>query len=99
MAEEPELREDDRNNWVRYLQGLLKDFGMYDGETDEWFGPLTKTAVDRLQAHYQINEGGVVGPETWKLLELSKQENTEMSMEIVAENVGTVDVRDEEGSA
>jgi peptidoglycan hydrolase-like protein with peptidoglycan-binding domain len=73
MADEPELQPGAQNEWVTYLQQMLTHIGVYEGMADGSFGDLTNASVEALQQHYSIDEGGVVGEQTWKLLAMARE--------------------------
>lgn len=63
----PELGQGATGPFVRRIQGLC----LADGRTiavDGIFGPLTKTAVEALQAAAGITVDGIVGQQTWPAL-------------------------------
>lgn len=53
---------------VAELQRRLARIGLYGGEIDGIFGPLTEEAVVRFQIANGLNPDGIAGPETWKRL-------------------------------
>jgi len=53
---------------VLHLQQKLKEAGFYSGDEKGIFDAATQEAVSRFQNHCQINEYGVVGPQTWQRL-------------------------------
>ena len=56
----PWLSRGSRGNHVRNVQGLLWQAGLYDGEIDGRYGPMTERAVRRWQ-----NEIGAVADGNW----------------------------------
>lgn len=49
-------------------QCLLREAGFEPGAVDGVYGPNTEQAVKRLQAKAGIEDDGLVGPDTWKVL-------------------------------
>ncbi|MGW1201211.1 peptidoglycan-binding protein [Streptomyces cyaneofuscatus] len=49
-------------------QCLLREAGFDPGAVDGVYGPRTEQAVKRLQAKAGIEDDGLVGPDTWKVL-------------------------------
>ena len=62
------LKRGDVNNDVKDLQINLKNIGLYTGDIDSSFGPLTESAVKSLQELYGLNPDGIVQGETWNAL-------------------------------
>lgn len=54
---------------VRELQDILISLGFLDGESDGLFGEKTLNAVKTFQRTYALHVDGVVGADTWSLLE------------------------------
>jgi g-D-glutamyl-meso-diaminopimelate peptidase len=52
---------------VHYLQQLLVKNG-YPVATDGFFGPKTEQAVIKFHKQNKIAVDGIVGPQTWNLL-------------------------------
>lgn len=82
MAGEPMLRQgSDDEEWVKYLQGMLEEYGYDLGEhgVDGKFGPDTEAAVRLFQENNvdaygrQLAEDGIVGPKTWSCLTQSDE--------------------------
>lgn len=66
----PTVREGDNDNRdVRLLQQLLRDLRYDVGQIDGDFGPVTRAALEKFQADYEIDEAGEAGPNTWAALE------------------------------
>lgn len=59
------LRIGSRGDDVVQLQRTLKSLGLYSGQLDGDFGPMTLSAVKRLQLQAALDIDGVVGPHTW----------------------------------
>ncbi len=70
MANEPDLLADRENDveWVTYLQGLLRNWGYWNGEDDGHFGPEIDEAVRKFQGDQGLVVDGWVGPKTWSVL-------------------------------
>lgn len=98
MADEPDLAPGTENDWVGYLQQMLEYLGLYDGKNDGSFGERTEASVAALQEQYSIDEGGVVGTQTWKLLAMSRERPAEgAAYESVESSVDTVEAPEFEG--
>jgi peptidoglycan hydrolase-like protein with peptidoglycan-binding domain len=98
MADEPDMAPGTENDWVSYLQQMLEYIGLYDGS----YGERTQASVAALQEQYSIDEGGVVGTQTWKLLAMSREQPAEgATYESVDSSVDTVEAPEfeEEGTA
>lgn len=63
------LRLGDRGTDVMELQALLRKLGYYRGAVDGIFGQETQQAVIRLQGDFGLTPDGVVGPNTYRVLE------------------------------
>ncbi|MHB8075338.1 peptidoglycan-binding domain-containing protein [Desulfosporosinus fructosivorans] len=50
------------------LQGRLKAYGLYTGNADGIFGPLTRSAVLAFQKSKNLVQDGIVGRKTWTAL-------------------------------
>ena len=61
----PYIRGED----VKALQAVLAQRG-FSGDADGVFGPMTAVLVKQFQAKQGMLADGVVGPATWKALEL-----------------------------
>ncbi len=61
-----------KGNDVTLLQKRLKADGFYSGPITQYFGPLTKVAVKKYQAHFKLTQLGSVGPGTRALLNQGK---------------------------
>ena len=64
----PVLRRNDRGEWVKMVQTLLK-IAVYG-----IFGPKTEAAVREFQASADLKIDGIVGPLTWAELEKLEQD-------------------------
>jgi peptidoglycan hydrolase-like protein with peptidoglycan-binding domain len=64
------LRKGSGGDEVRNLQAVLKQFSNIfpEGLVTGYFGPLTEIAVKRFQAHYGLEQAGIVGPKTREIL-------------------------------
>jgi peptidoglycan hydrolase-like protein with peptidoglycan-binding domain len=59
---QPRMSGDD----IRQLQQSLLAMNFEDvGEADGWYGPMTETAVKKLQRYLGFNEDGIVSPSVW----------------------------------
>lgn len=65
----PTLREGNTGDYVKVLQKRLKDFGYYTGPIDGVFGRTTTEAVKKFQTAAKVTADGIVGPQTWSLLD------------------------------
>ncbi|ADL08227.1 peptidoglycan-binding domain-containing protein [Thermosediminibacter oceani] len=63
------LRRGMRGKDVAELQTKLQALGYYMGPIDGIFGRLTEMAVRRLQRDNNIRVDGIVGPQTYAILE------------------------------
>lgn len=71
----PTLRKGDRGDEVKQLQEMLVKCG-YPLDTDGAFGSKTETAVKAFQNNAGITADGIVGPKTWKELELAANDDS-----------------------
>lgn len=55
---------------VLEVQQILKQLGLYRGEADEYYGEITARSVREFQQIMNIPADGIVGPETWNLLNM-----------------------------
>jgi hypothetical protein len=62
------LRQGDTGDDVRYLQERLIEHG-YSLEADGDFGPFTASIVRTFQRENALTPDGIVGPQTWAVLE------------------------------
>lgn len=63
------LRRGMRGNDVRELQTKLQSLGYNVGPIDGIFGPLTERAVRQFQKDNRLKVDGIVGPQTYDMLE------------------------------
>ncbi len=70
-TEQPVLKLGMEGSQVEELQNLLNALG-YNIEVDGHFGPQTKTIVEAFQASFYLESDGVVGTETWEVLQEAK---------------------------
>ncbi|MDK2879890.1 MAG: hypothetical protein PWR06_2606 [Thermoanaerobacteraceae bacterium] len=63
------LRRGMRGNDVRELQSKLQSLGYNVGPIDGIFGPLTEKAVMQFQKDNKLKVDGIVGPQTYDMLE------------------------------
>lgn len=66
----PLLREGYGGAPVTALQKRLKQLGFDPGGADGQFGPNTLAAVKRFQKAHHLGADGIVGPQTWKQLDI-----------------------------
>jgi peptidoglycan hydrolase-like protein with peptidoglycan-binding domain len=68
----PTLSDGARGDYVVYLQDLLstalRPWGMEPLVPDGVFGAKTKGYVMQVQGHARIEQDGIVGPRTWRVL-------------------------------
>ncbi len=57
------------NAWVYYLQMMLQFLGYDPGILDGKFGTRTKEAVKGFQADYNLVADGIVGKDTWTVVD------------------------------
>jgi len=67
-AETPVLQQGDQYGLVWGAQNRLKQLGLYKGELDGIFGPLTEQAVIQFQRSRGLTEDGIIGSNTWNAL-------------------------------
>lgn len=67
LQELPTVKENDTGRYVRTVQGLCGARG-HEIKVDGDFGPMTRSAVQAVQASAQIGVDGIVGPHTWPVL-------------------------------
>jgi len=59
---------------VRRLQSRMSAVGFDTGGVDGRFGANTEAAVKALQQAYNLNMDGVVGPQTWQVVDALENE-------------------------
>ena len=83
-AGKPTLRKGSKGEYVKEAQKLLLDRGYklpkYGADGD--FGSETETAVKQFQKDWGLKQDGVIGPETWKLLESAPVKEKEYSVTV-----------------
>ena len=65
----PVLKIGSRGEEVKVVQKFLSDKGIYHGEIDGIYGPLTYQAVIEWQGYCEIAKDGIVGKCTWATIE------------------------------
>ena len=66
---EPTLQSNSHGNSVRRLQRALRAAGSEPGGIDGLFGGKTKTAVQDFQGTVGLSKDGIVGMQTWGLID------------------------------
>jgi len=93
VADEPDLHQGMEGEWVTSMQQWLTHLGFYGGAVDGSFGPATQEAVNNIQTHYSISDGGVVGAETWHLINMAAtKDQTSLEHNWSGSEINTVDV-------
>ncbi|MEC4991865.1 MAG: peptidoglycan-binding protein [Oscillatoria sp. PMC 1068.18] len=64
-TDKPILQFGDRGNFVRELQELLADRGVFESEVDSVFDEETEAAVKKFQYRMFLAVDGIVGEKTW----------------------------------
>lgn len=64
----PILSYGSEGNSVRDVQSFLSQRGFYQGQIDGVFGVETSNAVRQFQQSNNLNNDGVIGPETWEAM-------------------------------
>ncbi len=83
------LQRGDRSAAVATLQNQLHQLGFFDGPVTGYYGPLTQSAVLRLQQQNQLTADGVVGADTQGLLDRLKVARSTLAPAVpVANNNG-----------
>ncbi len=59
---------------VRRLQSRISAVGFNTGGVDGRFGAITETAVKKLQQDFSLTVDGVVGPQTWNVVDALEDE-------------------------
>jgi peptidoglycan hydrolase-like protein with peptidoglycan-binding domain len=59
---------------VRRLQSRMSAVGFNTGGVDGRFGALTETAVKKLQQDFNLTVDGIVGPQTWNVVDALEDE-------------------------
>jgi LysM repeat protein len=77
------LKKGMKNDAVRELQDILISLGFLEGESDGLFGDKTLNAVTAFQRANNLNVDGVVGSDTWNLIE-TESTRTRMRTYIVS---------------
>jgi peptidoglycan hydrolase-like protein with peptidoglycan-binding domain len=70
----PVLRTGSTGLPVRRLQSRMSAVGFNTGGVDGRFGEITEAAVKKLQQDYNLDVDGVVGPQTWNVVDALEDE-------------------------
>lgn len=70
----PVLRAGSSGLPVRRLQSRMSAVGFDTGGVDGRFGAQTEAAVRKLQQDYKLTADGVVGPQTWQVVDALENE-------------------------
>jgi len=71
---EPVLRAGSAGLPVRRLQSRMSAVGYHTAGVDGRFGATTEAAVKKLQKDYSLSVDGVVGPQTWQVVNALENE-------------------------
>jgi peptidoglycan hydrolase-like protein with peptidoglycan-binding domain len=71
---EPTLKKGSKGLPVRRLQSRMSAVGFDTGGVDGRFGPKTEAAVRQLQQQAAIEVDGIVGPDTWAVVDALEDE-------------------------
>ena len=71
---EPVLKAGSTGLPVRRLQSRMSAVGFDTGGVDGRFGAKTEAAVRKLQQDFNLSVDGVVGPQTWKVVDALENE-------------------------
>jgi peptidoglycan hydrolase-like protein with peptidoglycan-binding domain len=71
---EPVLKVGSTGLPVRRLQSRMSAVGFDTGGVDGRFGAKTEAAVRKLQQDFNLSVDGVVGPQTWKVVDALENE-------------------------
>lgn len=71
---EPVLREGSKGLPVRRLQSRMSGVGFDTGGVDGRYGAKTEAAVRQLQEQAEIAVDGIVGPDTWAVVNALENE-------------------------
>lgn len=66
------LKKGSKGNEVEVLQTRLRELGFYGGNIDGDFGSITERGVLLFQKAQGLKEDGIVGPQTWKALDIKE---------------------------
>lgn len=69
----PSLKQGAKGEPVKLLQTLLEKHGYRTGGVDGDFGAMTHAAVSKFQLAHGLGGSGLVGPQTWALLQKTPQ--------------------------
>lgn len=65
----PTLKLGQANDYVRYLQGVLKNKANAAIAVDGVFGEVTRSRVMNVQRFFKLGVDGIVGPATWRVID------------------------------
>jgi peptidoglycan hydrolase-like protein with peptidoglycan-binding domain len=68
LVEKPQLRTGSSGVLVKRVQNVLKDASYYTGAIDGVFGTQMDQAVKTMQSKRGLQQDGVIGDRTWKVL-------------------------------
>lgn len=75
----PVLRYGDKGSCVQLAQKLLADRGAMSATPDGNFGPATKTATIQVQTDAGLTRDGIIGRNTWRVLDGSNPSSANSS--------------------
>lgn len=73
VANKPGVKYGSKNDFVKYLQGVMKLKASQPITIDGDFGPKTEAAVKNVQSFFHLVADGLVGPKTWALIDALSQ--------------------------
>ncbi|WLR52926.1 cell wall hydrolase [Bacillus tianshenii] len=80
VSAKPLLQQGSQAGYVWDLQHRLNQLGLYNGQMDGIFGPITKQAVLNFQKYNGLGVDGVVGTSTWTALDRVTLEANEIDL-------------------